>query len=171
MIIPYSQIVGSKIYGFESGKVLGEVEDIVIAASTMELEAIVLKSSIQIFSGKKIVSNIDIIGILPDGIAIKDESVIVPLYDNPTVKDWIKSGFIGLKQKVITKSKSMIGYVSDYTINSDTLIINNFHTTNLFTEKIVNVNSIIEYRKKLIVIKDEFENIKISPLPIVDLAE
>jgi len=163
MILNYSKIIGSKIVTFEDGIILGEVADIVLVPDTMEIAAIVLKNQINIFTKTKIILNVDIIGIDKDVVAIKDEESITSLKDAPKVKEWIKMGFSGLKQKVITRSKSLVGIVYDYTVNCDTFVINTFLTNNLFIEKVVAINSVVEYKKKLIIVKDEFEHIRVTP--------
>ncbi|MEI6498401.1 MAG: PRC-barrel domain-containing protein [bacterium] len=163
MILNYSNIIGSKVVFFDDGRIVGEVEEIVIEADTMELAAIILKNPITPFSKTRIVANVDIIGIDRGVVAIKNDESITLLKDSPKVKEWIKQGFAGVKQKVITRKKALVGIVYDYTLNCDTFVINTFLTRNMFIEKIVPITSVVEYKKKLIIIRDEFDRMRIIP--------
>lgn len=161
MILLYTKIVGLPIFDFRSQQKVGEVKDLTFQVKDFKVSGIVLEGAL--FQRKKrVISVADVIDIESQGTVINGEEAISLIDENLRMKEAIRSGYHGIGQKVVTRSGKSLGRVIDLFISTDTMTIAKIHVKGLFSEKIVSSSAIVEIKKRKIIVKDNFETIKIG---------
>lgn len=159
MIVKYSQIVGAPLLSLDDQKKIGKVLDIVLQKSDISIKGLIVKTGL-ILPLKKIVSSADIIETTNSAIVVKDESVLLPEKELPQISEAIKKKMFGVSQKVVTKSGTRIGYVYDYTLESESMMLSSIYVKNMLSDRIISRSAISEIEGKKIIIDDDFEIIK-----------
>lgn len=162
MLLPYSKIVGSPIIDLKTQSKLGEVSEIVIKKSDISLHGLILRGSSILSRKTNVVAASDIVEIIKGAVVVSDIDSVVDFDEAIRLKEAFLKGFHGIGQKVVTKNGKTIGKVFDYLVQSDTNLIVKFYVKNLLSEKIIGRNSVISFEKNKIVIKDDFEEIRIA---------
>lgn len=161
MIVSYSQIIGSEILAINEQKTVGKVSDIVIQKSDLKIKGLVLQSPF-FFVAPKAIAFGDVLEIDNRAVVTQREDNILPLKELVSIEKAIKSKQCGLKQKIITKSGTDVGYVYDYTIESGTGLIYSLYVKKFLTEKIIPRSIILELKDNVYIIEDDYELIKNS---------
>lgn len=161
MIVSFSQVIGSDVLSVKEQKAVARVCDIVIQKTDLKIKAVLLSASLFSFA-KKVITFDDISEFDTNAVVIQNEDDIVPLGEVVTVEQAIKSKLHGVGQKVMTKSKKMVGNVYDYTFDSESGLIYALHVRYLLTDRVINRASIIEISSNIFIIEDDFELVKNS---------
>lgn len=161
MILPYTKIIGLGIYELKNQSKVGIVKEIVFQKTDYKISGIILDGS---FFGRsiKVVSEADIVEISPKGIIVKDVDSVSDLKENARIQNEVKAGLSGIGQKVVTKSGSYLGRVYDLFISTDTLATPKLFVKSVFSERVISSNAIVEIKKRKIIVRDEFQTVKVS---------
>lgn len=162
MLVPYSKIIGSRIVELKTQTEIGEVFELIIQKNDISIAGIIPKSQSVWPKNTFVISSNDITEITSGVAIVNDEDSIVPIDEAVRLKKQIKEGYLGVGQKIYTKSGKYIGKVFDYIVNGETLTITKFYAKYFFVEKIIPFSSIISIKKNIIIIKDDFEFVKIA---------
>lgn len=161
MILPYTKIVGLTVYDFKNQRKIGQIKDVVFEAKNFKVSGLTLEGSF-LERKAKIVNSTDVIDIGSQGVIVNDSEAISSIEENVRLKDAIKSGCHGIGQKVVTKGGKGLGRVIDLFVETETLEISKIHVKNIFTERIISRAAIIEMKKKKIIVKENFEAVKMG---------
>jgi len=162
MFLHYSKIVTLNIAELRSQSKIGCVLDVVINNDNLSLSGLILKKQ-NIWQNKIFVIPInDIIEIENKGIIVSNVDSIVPIGEVVRIKKQFDEGYVGIDQKVITKSGKYIGKVYDYIVDSKSLIITKLYTKHLLNERIIPAKNVVSYDKKLIIINDDINYVDVS---------
>jgi uncharacterized protein YrrD len=166
MLVPYTKIVGSPIVEIRTQLKVGVVGDLAMQKSDLSLSGIILRNNFLDFS-KRVISASDIVDISNQAVIINDEDSIVPLPEAVRIKEALEKNLHGILQRVVTKKGKNIGIVTDYLVESTTLSITKFYCKTLLTEKIIPKNSVTDIVGKKIIIKDDFETVRVGS-PVIE---
>jgi len=162
MLVLYSKIIGVTVSELKTQSVISSVADIVISPKELTVSGIILKND-SIFKKNLSVINVsDLCEVTAQAILVCDIDAVIDANESVRIKEQIEKGCVGIGQKVVTKSGKNVGKVFDILIQSDTFSIMKFYVKNVFSEKIFSRDSVISYSGKKIVIKDDFETVKVS---------
>jgi uncharacterized protein YrrD len=166
MILTYTKIVDQNIYELKSQHKLGKVSEIIIKKSNLSIYGVILQNDSFLGRNVKVVNAADIVELTPNGVLVKDEDSVTSLKDNLRMKEAIDHKYFGIGQKVYTRKGKYIGKVFDFTISSDTLEITKFYTKSLLAERIIASAAIVEFNKKKIVIKNDYESVAVAAVAV-----
>jgi sporulation protein YlmC with PRC-barrel domain len=161
MIVAYTNTIKKPIASLREQAKIGEIEDIIFDGD-FKIQAFTLTPTFLNFSGKKIVSNIDVIELVKEALIIKDDEAIMPISDLSRINKLYKAKFYGINQKVITENGQSVGSVFDYLIDSTTLSITKIYIKKLFSELVIPVSKITKIKGKTITVKDRFETVNVA---------
>lgn len=162
MLIMYSKIVGLPIIELNNQVKLGEIDEIVINNEKIKIVGLLLKKTNLWAKESRVICGNDIIEIAKEGVIVNDENAITSLVDAIRVKEQIDKGGAGIGQRVVTESGKYVGRVFDLLLDNTTLEISKFYTKNMIGEKIIPSDKVVSIENRLIIIKDDFEFIKIA---------
>jgi len=163
MLIPYTKIIGSPIYELKTSAYAGNVSEVIFDFDELKIAGLLVKKN-KIFTKKNYaISAVNIVE-----LSTNDPAVIIDNEDNlEELKELVRlnkkyqNGEFGIGQKVETKSGKYIGKVFDILFDTESLEIKKFYVKSLMSERIITVHIIISVNTKKIVIKDDFEAVKI----------
>lgn len=156
MIINYSQIVGSQIVAMREQQAVGKVADLVLQKSDLKIKAVLLDKTF-FFNPQKVVTFGDIIEYDKNALIIQNSDQIVNLEEVVTVAKAVKSKSYGVRQKVFTKSKKIVGYVYDYSIESSNGMLYNLYVKYLLADRLIARSSILEFTGNSFIIEDDYQ--------------
>jgi uncharacterized protein YrrD len=157
MLILRSKIVGATIVDMRTQSRIGVVCDLVLATGDPHIAGILAKNG-----RLSAIARAEILGIDKGFVVVHDEEALCDIKENLNMKKLINAGFKGIGQKMVTKSGKKIGRVDDLLINSQNLQIAKYYVRNLFSERIISAESVVEIEAKKIIIKDDYEMVKAS---------
>lgn len=161
MLVLYSKIIGLPIIETRNQTKVGEVFELILQKTDIEVSGIVLKNT-GLFSKQMVISSTDLIEISADAVLVSSEDAITTLEEAMRLKEQISKGYTGVGQKIYTKSGKYIGKVFDFLVDSSSFSIKKLYTKSFFIEKIIPTDNVISFNRKVIIIKDDFEPIKLS---------
>jgi len=159
MILKYSQIIGKPVMELRAQSYLGQVSDISLTKSNMKIASMIVRE-VFFWPAKKAITESDIVEITIDAVIINSENDLSLIRELPRVQESLLTGFSGIGQKVVTKSKKYIGKVYDYTFDSDSKFMINLYVRSTFSERIISRAAITDTKHNRIIIEDDFEVIK-----------
>lgn len=159
MIVIYSKLVGLPVFEIKTQKKLGQVKELVFNKSNFAINGILIRAS-SFLSKENAISASDIVEVSSQAILVNDEDALMNLNDSIRLKNAVKEGQYGIGQQVVTKSGNKIGRVIDLYISTDAMTVIKFLVKGLLSERIIFAHTIVEIKKRKIVIKDDFEAIK-----------
>lgn len=165
MIISYSQIIDSNILAINEQKSVGTVSEVVLQKTDLKIKAVVTNSPL-FFLPKRVLTFDDIIDFDQHAIVTQSEDNIVKLAEVVSIAKAIKAKCLGVGQKVITQSGTVVGKVYDFTIDSDSGLIYSLYVKRFLTDKIIPRSIILELKNNCYIIENDYELIKDgSPAP------
>jgi uncharacterized protein YrrD len=150
MIVPYSKIIGLDVFDLKNQLKIGRVKEIVFQKKDFKISGIILENSF-FERNVKVISNIDIVDISPQGVVVKDSDSVSNLKESVRLAEAVKEGMRGVDQKVVTKTGKSLGRVVDLYISAETLLISKIFVKNIFSERIISSNAILEIKKRKII--------------------
>ncbi len=161
MILPYTKIVGLPVFDFKNQQKVGEISDLIFSHKDFNISGVILERSF--FDRKtKVASSADIVDLSSQGVIVNDEEAILILDENVRLKAAIHSGYHGIRQKVVTKSGKGLGRVIDLFISTEMLQVSKIHVKSILSERIISATAVIEIKKRKIIVKDNFETVKMG---------
>ncbi|MFA5927090.1 MAG: PRC-barrel domain-containing protein [Patescibacteria group bacterium] len=162
MIIPYSRVVGAKVFETKSQSILGEIDDIVFSETNLVILALTIKSPTFIKRDTKAISTTDIISLNNYAVMVGNKEAVSNLKDLVRVASAINKGFVGINQIVVTQSGRKVGRVFDYLIDSASFAITKIYTKSILKERIIPASAITDIQGHKIIIKDDYGLAEIS---------
>jgi uncharacterized protein YrrD len=166
MLVQYSKIIDSPVVELDTQTKVGVVHEIVINNTKFSVAGIVLKKdSFLSFGEPNVVVSTDMVEMNSSALIVKNEEAVTPLSEAIRLKELIDHKYIGIYQRVVSKKGRNVGLVHDYLIDSATFRITKLYCRTLLSERIIPIHSVIKMEGKKIIIKDDFEKIKVgSPI-------
>ncbi|MFA4995801.1 MAG: PRC-barrel domain-containing protein [Patescibacteria group bacterium] len=161
MIFPYTKIVKLEVFDLKNQRGVGAVKEIIIQKKDFKISGIILENSF-LDRGIKIVNSTDIVDISPEGVVINDSDSISSPKENVRLAEAIKDGLYGIGQKVVTKDGKSLGRVNDLFVSTETLMISKIFIKNIFSERVIPSSAIVEIKGKKIIVKNNFETVRVS---------
>ena len=166
MIKLYSECIGSKIFSFRDGELLGVLQDIIVDPNNGRIAGLLVL--VKISSGIKKMAIIDV-DILEwrNQIVVQDEDSFAEINEVVRLQKILDEKVFILNQPVYTISGEYIGHVRNYFIDVNNLIMIKIlirKTEWLFfcrTERIVTSDKIIKIEKDRIIIEDNYAKKKV----------
>lgn len=161
MILPYTKIVGLPIFDFKNQQKVGQVSDLIFSPKDFKISGVILERSF--FDRKaKVASSADIVDLSSQGVIVNDDGAILILDENVRLKEAIRSGHHGIGQKVVTKGGKSLGRVIDLFVSTEMLQVSKIHVKNILSERIISSTAVVEIKKRKIIVKDNFETVKMG---------
>lgn len=170
MIIPYTRVVGAKIFATKSQKVVGEIADVVFSGSDLSVLALLLKDSALFKRTPRAVATTDIISLNNYAVMVGNKDSVVNTKELIRAEKAMNDGFLGIGQLVITREGKKIGRVFDYLIDSTSFAITKIYVRNIFRERIIPVSVITDVQGRKIIIKDDYDLAEIETTLAVEAA-
>lgn len=152
MMILASKLFRAPVIAIGSGKI-GEIGDPIINIDNGQLLAFHILPT-GLFQPEKVISLVDIIVFDPKVIIInKPESVIEPK-EVVRIQESIEKKFILKKSKAYTQNNTYLGKIEDAVIDSDSNSISKYYIKNIFRNRILPSEKVIEIKKNKIIFSD-----------------
>ncbi len=161
MLLLYSQIIGANIISLEKKSRAGIIKEVVYK-DDFQIAGLLIRTPM--FSPRKVLTSVDILGIERPNVFVRNEESIVNLEEIPMIVRCIGEGLWGIGQTIKTESNKKIGTIYDFTIDSESLQIPSFYVRDMMNDKIISTKAIIDYKKRVFIIQDEFSKMKMSVL-------
>jgi|GEM_PF-1046085 len=164
MIISYSKILGLPIAEIKDQTRLGKVSDVIIGIDDLSVAGLAVQPDFYIFYKPKVISGLDIITLLKDGVLVKDEESLLQIDDEIKIKRLVGLKSYGIKQKVKTPDGNLVGIAEDYMIDSHTLAITKICVRKMLSERMIPVSKIDSFDGQTFIVKGNYERQKVSAL-------
>lgn len=168
MLSLYSKIINSPIVELRTQTQIGVVDDLVIHKTKLEVYGVILKKrSFFSFDEAQVIINTDILEIYSGCVVANNDDAIVPISEAIRLKEAINQKYCGIHQVIFSKKGKRIGLVYDYLVDRTTQKITKFYCRTFFGDKIISANSVISMEGKKIIIRDDYENVRIGS-PVIE---
>jgi sporulation protein YlmC with PRC-barrel domain len=167
----FSHLLGTEIINSQNGKRIARLNDLIIDPENGKILAIVINPNKNL-----IISVLDIVK-WGKSININDPHSIIDGFEILKVKKIEEDEIKVLNSTVKTEDGKTIGNVQDYYIETDIGNLSKIITSKKFLfinfdERIIDIKDIVEIKKDLIIIKDDFKTIKIpKEVPVMPQRE
>lgn len=157
---------GTNIWSLRTGGVIGQTTKLIINPNNLKIEGWYIVDK---FSGETAVllSN-DLREILPQGLVVNDQDAFSDPGDLVRLQEILKLRFELIGKLVVTQEGSKIGKVSDYAVETTSLIIKKLYVSQSiiknFTGGTLSIDrtQIIEITSKRVIIEDITEDVKVG---------
>lgn len=161
MLTSYSKLINSKIFDLKDQSNLGDVAEVIYRKGELIVQGMVLKRSF--FSREvPVVETVDIVEVTHGALIINNDQGVYDINEAIRLKESYKHGFLGINQNVITKSGKKIGKVIDFIISTDDFTVEKILVRGVLSERLIPKAAVVSYHPDTIVIKNEFEKVKIT---------
>jgi len=164
MILTYTKIINLPAMELKNQSRLGEVCDVAFNKTNFKISGFLVKTSgFSILNKLMVISATDIVELSGEALLAKDKDALIEMNEAIRIKESVGKGYSGIRQSVYTKSGKRLGKVTDFFVESDSLIATKMVVNGMMSERLIPTNHIIEFKKNRIIIKDDFELASASP--------
>lgn len=158
--------IGTNIWSLRTGGVIGQTTRLVINPNNLKIEGwyVIDKFS----NSPAILLSNELREILPQGLVVNDQDAFSDPDDLVRLQEILKLRFELINKLVVTEQGSKIGKVSDYAVETASLMIKKLYISQSiiknFTGGTLSVDrtQIIEITSKRVIIEDPMEDIKVN---------
>lgn len=158
--------IGTNIWSLRTGGVIGHTTKLIINPNNLKLEGWYVVSKFS--NSASILLGGELREILPQGLVVNDQDAFSDPEDLVRLQDILKLRFELINKLVVTQDGSKIGKVSDYAVETSSLIIKKLYVSQSiiknFTGGTLSIDrtQIIEITNKRVIIEDPTEDIKVQ---------
>ncbi|MBI5412251.1 PRC-barrel domain-containing protein [Candidatus Peregrinibacteria bacterium] len=157
MIIHYLDSIGIPLLHFETGELLGMIQDFIIRTETGRIEGFWVKTVAHPFKNL-IIQTHDIVG-WKKNIYLKDPARISEPYEIIRIAQILEKGIEVIGNRVITEEKKYLGKVYDFDFNTDDFLLRTICVEKRFLwfsyqRRIISSDAIIEILSAYIKVKE-----------------
>lgn len=159
MLLYAKNIIGGKVREIAGLNDLGTISDLVIEKDSGKIIALLVRKNLSLFR-PMVLSTVDVLEFYNKGVLIKEEKDIVEIEDILRIKEILKDRFKILGSKVITQKGKFLGYLRDFSFDSESNYMATLIVQKRFSKekRIMNIDRILSITKNKIIIRDIIEN-------------
>lgn len=158
MLLLSNSFTNKPILSLRTGGVIGTITLAIINPNNLKIEGFYCSDK---FSKQKLITpSSEIRDVIDDGVIVNDHDAMTPEEDLIRLRKVIDIRFELLGKKVVTKSKSSLGKINDYAVNSDNMYVQKLYVAQPIIKSLqggqlsIDRSQIIEITDKKIVVKD-----------------
>lgn len=164
MLIEHSRLKDLPIFELETKSKVGTLKDFFIDQEEKCVEAAIASTG-GMFKHEKYIAAKEILELTKDALIVEstenvaDPKEMVRLHK----KEKTRAKIIG--EKVVTKKGDFLGTVYDYVLENSTFCITRIYIKKLLDQRIIHSSAIVKIEQHKIIVKDNFEMVKPTPIP------
>ena len=164
MLIEYSRLKDLPIFELETKSKVGVIKDFFIDHEEKAVEAVIASTG-GIFKREKYISAKEILELTKDALVVESSESIIDPKEMVRLHKKEKSRAKIIGEKVVTKKGDFLGTVYDYVLENSTFSITRIYIKKMLDQRIIHSSAIVKIEQHKIIVKDNFEMVRPTPIP------